>query len=396
MHIHLICSSRQAAGWQAALRASPRGFHVTVCQPPLQDALRSLQQALPDILVIQVTQDTDFRDLLDFAQNQPELDCVLVGTQPDAETLLELMRSGVREVLPGEPTGPALSQAVERLARKRGGQSHPARRAKVLCFMSCKGGSGATFLATNLAVALSRHGERKVALLDFNLQFGDALLFISSERARSHVAEVAANSERLDADLLRASMLEVSPGLHVLASPEDPALSEDITAEHIRAIVQTAQTAFDYVVIDLGRTLNAVNLQVLDMADKVYAVLQLTLPFIRDGKRLRDVFNSLDYPPGKVSWIVNRFERGGQLTLSDVKHSLHAEDIITVPNHYSVVADSVNQGIPVADIAPHSPVTEALAHLADHIVQGDTDTPTHTGLRGLLDKLFDQHDKGAT
>ena len=71
---------------------------------------------------------------------------------------------------------------------------------------------------------------------------------------------------------------------------------------------------FDYVVIDAGRSLSAVTLEALDLADHVYAVLQLTLPFIRDGKRLRDVFRSLDYPPTRSSWIVNRFQKDSQFT----------------------------------------------------------------------------------
>ena len=44
---------------------------------------------------------------------------------------------------------------------------------------------------------------------------------------------------------------------------------------------------FDVVVIDAGRSLTSVTLQALDLADRIYAVLQLTLPYVRDGKRLR-------------------------------------------------------------------------------------------------------------
>jgi len=192
-------------------------------------------------------------------------------------------------------------------------------------------------------------------------------------------------------------MLEVSPGLHVLPAPEDPALAAEVGAEHVRAILQTAQADFDYVVVDIGRTLSAVALQALDMADQVYAVLQLTLPFIRDGKRLCEVFTSLDYPPTKISWVVNRFEKGGQLTLDDLKRSLKTQQLITVPNHYAVVADSVNQGVPVAKVAPRSPVTQALAEMADHIVHpGIADAAGSAGLKGLLSKVFDRRTSRAT
>lgn len=397
MHIQLVCRPKVAQSWQAPLQASPRGFRISNAFQALAQAEASLRDVPPDVAVVEVTSAQDFDRVQAIAQDLPDLDWVLVGLQPDADALLALMRAGVREVLPGEPDGVSLAQAVERLARKRGGAARPVRRAKVLCFMSCKGGSGATFLAANLAEALSDGGARKVALLDFNLQFGDALLFISSQRAPSHVAEVAANSDRLDGELLRASMLEVSPGLHVLPAPEDPALAAEVGAEHVRAILQTAQADFDYVVVDIGRTLSAVALQALDMADQVYAVLQLTLPFIRDGKRLREVFTSLDYPPTKISWVVNRFEKGGQLTLDDLKKSLKTQQLITVPNHYAVVADSVNQGVPVAKVAPRSPVTQALAEMADHIAHpGIADAAGSAGLKGLLSKVFDRRTSKVT
>jgi pilus assembly protein CpaE len=396
MHIHLACSSASAQGWQAALRTSPRGFIISHSAHALSESRHVILSEAPDIVIIEARAHEDFDCIMGLTQDLPDAEYIIVGTQPDADSLLKLMRAGVREVLPGQPDGLSLSQAVERLARKHGAAHRQSKKAKILCFISCKGGSGATFLASNVAVALAADGQRRVALLDFNLQFGDALMFISSQQAPSNVAEVAVNSERLDQDLLKASMLEVSPGLLVLPAPEDPSMAEDVHADHVRTILQTAQSEFDYIVIDLGRTLSAVALQALDMADQVYAVLQLTLPFIRDGKRLQQIFRSLDYPPSKIGWIVNRFEKGGQLTLLDLKKSLRIEGLHTVPNHYSVVADSVNQGIPVSRIAPRSPVTLALTEIAHAITREAPDDHMDSGWRNLLGKLFDKRTTGVS
>jgi pilus assembly protein CpaE len=110
-----------------------------------------------------------------------------------------------------------------------------------------------------------------------------------------------------------------------------------------------------------------VSLQALDLADKVFPVLQLTLPFIRDGKRLREVFRSLDYPAHKLHWIVNRFQKDSQLTLDDLKASLGIVHVVTLPNQYEVAAASVNQGVPLERIAPGSTLTKALRELAQRI-----------------------------
>jgi pilus assembly protein CpaE len=181
------------------------------------------------------------------------------------------------------------------------------------------------------------------------------------------VAEVARNANRLDADLLRSSMSQVAPGLWVLAAPEDPAQAADVSPAHVRQILQLAREMFDFVVVDAGRSLSAVTLEALDLADHVYPVLQLTLPFIRDGKRLRDVFRSLDYPPQKIQWIVNRWRKDDQFSVDDLKKTLGIDEPIMLPNHYEAVAASVNQGVPVERIAPNSAIARSLRDLAERI-----------------------------
>lgn len=253
----------------------------------------------------------------------------------------------------------------------------------MLAFVSCKGGSGATFTAANLAYVLAAGGRRRVALIDMNLQFGDALLFLSSEQPGSNVADLARNILRLDSALLLSAMVPVAPGLHVLAAPDDPAQASDVLPERVRAIVELARTMFDIVVIDAGRSLSTVTLQALDLAGQVYAVLQLTLPFIRDGKHLRDVFRSLDYPANKIHWVVNRYEKKSQITLDDLKKTLGITEIITLPNQYEVVAASVNQGVPVAKAAPNSAISRALRDWALRIAP-PPDKPRSGWLSGLL------------
>jgi len=120
----------------------------------------------------------------------------------------------------------------------------------------------------------------------------------------------------------------------------------------------------------------------------VYAVLQLTLPFIRDGKRLRNVFRSLDYPARKIHWLVNRHQKDNQFSVEDLKRTLEIDQVICLPNHYEAVASAVNQGVPVERIAPNSTIARSLRELTESIAP-----PTATKSRsGWLTGLF----RGAT
>ena len=372
-----------AQAWAAAL-AEGATFKVGTVTQALHAVNVLVNGSKPDLVVAEVLSAQDFNALEALASAHPEIDYVLVSGDLTPDVLMRAMRAGVREVLPAPASPAAVLAAVQRQARKRPAASAPAENnGQVLAFVSCKGGSGATFTAANLAFVLTAGGQRRVALIDMNLQFGDALLFVSSEQPGSNVADVARNIKRLDSDLLLSAMVAVAPGLHVLAAPEDPAQASDVAPEHVRAIVQQARSMFDIVVIDAGRSLNTVTLQALDLADRVYAVLQLTLPFIRDGKRLRDVFRSLDYPARKIHWVVNRYEKNSQITLDDLKKTLAIDELITLPNQYDVVAASVNQGVPVATVAPNSAIARALRDWSQTIAP-QNDKPRSGWLSGFF------------
>ena len=312
----------------------------------------------------------------------PQIELIVISAEQSPAFLMKAMQAGVREVLPPPVSDAALQAAVQRYARKR--QPAPAaQQGEVLAFMACKGGSGASFLAANLAHMLSIRGERTVALLDLDLQFGDALLMLSDQKAASDVAEVARNIGRLDAELLRSAMVQVSDTLSVLPAPAELSQALEVKAAHIEAIIKQARQMFDFVVLDVGRSIDALSLQALDQATRIFPVLQLSLPQARDAKRLRALFRSLEYPSQKICWLVNRYQKNGDITLESLQQTLGNQTVRTIPNHFSAVSASVNQGVPIDKLSRSSPVARALNALATWVA------PVQAGKKdGWLSSLF--------
>lgn len=321
-------------------------------------------EQLPDVLIIDRPQaaDDDLDNLERFSAQHPNIACVALNTEQDPQFLLSAMRAGVREVLPSPVTSSVLYPALERIAEKleRRGQTS----GKVLAFISCKGGSGATFLATNLGYALAASGKQKVALIDMNLQFGDASLFVSDHKPLATLSDVAQQIHRLDPSFLTSSMLSITPNYGVLAAPSDPAHANDVKPDHIDAILKLARRQYDFVVLDVGRSLDAVSIRALDHADLIFPILQTTLPYIRDSKRLLNVFRSLEYGKEKIQLIVNRHDKNSEIRLKDLESAFDAEIAFTIPNNYDSAAASVNQGVPVLQLEPSAPISQSLAELA--------------------------------
>lgn len=374
---HLIELARQ-------LRARPGTDEVDMIAGTPARLTTLDDAAVPDVLVVdQPRADEGELDQLErLGHLFPQLAFIVLTADLSQEFLLRAMRAGVREVLPANPAVSALAQALDRVAEKLGTQG--GSNGKVLAFISCKGGSGSTFLATNLAYALSAGGTNRVALIDMNLQFGDASLFVSDVKPLATLSDVTSQIHRLDPSFLASSMIAVTPNYSVLAAPSDPAHASDVKPEHIDAIVKLARRQFDFIVLDVGRSLDPVSIRALDHADTIYPVLQMTLPYIRDGKRLLSVFRNLDYGKDKVELIVNRHDRNSDIQLKDLEEAFDTPILRTMPNHYDAAAKSVNQGVPITRLAPDSPLSAALEDMARNLTGAAA--PRQAG--GLMSRLF--------
>jgi len=311
----------------------------------------------------------------------PGLSAVLIVERESPELLLRALRLGVREVLKTPLSGNDLQTAVHHLMQKtRGGQRGDGR---VLAFMSCKGGSGASFLATNLGHMLAARSGKRVMLIDLNMQFGDAVLYVSDRRPSASLPDVVRDIQRIDMSLLKSAVVEVLPNFCILAAPEDPTQSVDIRPAHIESLIRFARANYDFVVLDVGRSLDTCSIQALDLADHIYPVMQLTLPFLRDARRLFDVYRSLDYGGDKLRPVLNRVERSsGELSEGDAERLLGQKFFATIPNHYKSVTASVNQGVPIQKLDAASPVTRALEALADRIA--NVTKPVQSGFLSRL------------
>ena len=388
MRIKVISTDdKKLAELARLLRERSSADDVSVMSASLERVLAVAELGDIDVLVL-AQDDLDSQDverLERLGLGLPATAFILVSPLQTPELLMQAMRAGVREVVPSPPAAASLYPALRRIADKR--DSHANAAGKVLAFVSCKGGSGATFLATNLGYALAALEHKKVCLLDLNLQFGDASLFVSEQRPQATLADISKQIHRLDPSFLAASMVNVTANFGILAAPEDPSFSEDVKPEHIDILLKLARRHYDFILLDVGRSLDAVSVRALDQADMIYPILQTTLPYIRDGKRLLGVFHSLDYSHDKIALIVNRHSKDdGQIKLADLERAYGMRIPLTMPNHYEAAAASVNQGVPILKLAPASPLSKALAEMA-HALAGAV-PGTEKSRNGLLARLF--------
>lgn len=339
------------------------------------------EQEQPDLMVVEGMCHTphELGHVERVTSDHPGLPVLLLCASQTPEFLLQAMRIGVREVLPSPVPIDAFLAAVERIEAKcRGKTSH---KGKVLAFIPCKGGSGATFLASNLGWQLAQ--DSSVLLIDLNLQFGDALSFVHDGRPSTDLADVARDIYRLDASLLTASTVKLAPGYSMLPAPEDLVRAADVQPEHISAIIDLAVSQHDFVLVDLPRSLDPLTIAALDRAWRIYPVIQPTLPDLRNAARLLQAFRALGYPEDRFELIVNRYDKTGEISLEEIRRSIGIARISTVQNAWREVHSSINHGDPIARKARGGIVTRQLDELTRSLKPGTDETQ-----RGLIGRLF--------
>jgi pilus assembly protein CpaE len=344
--------------------------------------MRSIAESdQPDLLIVEgMCCDPNELEQIEYVTTHfPGIAVVLLCATNTPEFLINSMRAGVREVLPSPVSGSALEAAISRIAAKTA-VSKGNNLGKTLAFMPCKGGSGATFLATNFGYQLAE--SKSVLLIDLNLQFGDALSFIYEGKPSTTITDVSRDISRLDASLLASAAVKVTPSYSVLAAPDDPAQAMEVKPEHIEAILKLAVTQYDFVLLDMPRILDTLTIKAMDRAYRIFPVLQADLPHLRHASKLLNIFKSLEYSDEKIEFIINRFEKRNDIGVEKIRHVLGSYFLHTMPNSYKDVSTSINHGNPLKEMSRSNVVAKNLADFALSL------SPKQDESRGIISRIF--------
>jgi pilus assembly protein CpaE len=298
----------------------------------------------------------------------PGLTCILLAADASQDTLISAMRTGFRDVLSWPLDRHTLSEALLRVETQHGQRG--GRETQVVSFISCKGGVGTSFIASNVAHLLSGMRGKRVLLVDLCQLFGDAAFLVTDETPPSTLPQMCTQIERMDAAFFGASVVHVSESFDILAGAGDPVKAADIKEDRLEWILGVAVPRYDYVVVDLGQTINPLSILALDRSTQIHVVLQATMPGVRAGRRLQEILVSLGYAPNQLRLLLNRYTRHDERTRAALEEVLGVRPHHVIPEDARAVLNAVNQGLPIAKAGGGS-VARSLQELAARIAGGD-------------------------
>ena len=165
---------------------------------------------------------------------------------------------------------------------------------RILAFYGAKGGVGTTTIAINAAIALHRELGRKVCLVDGNLQFGDHRVFLDLGLDRKSIVDIV-TAPSIDADLdpqrHRQARLGRRPAARAALAGDRRAGPPRAPAVHRRA----ARSMYDYILVDVDKRLDDVNLGVFEAAETVFVVMTADLSCLKNVRLILETMGHLGY-----------------------------------------------------------------------------------------------------
>jgi len=326
-------------------------------------------------------------------QSFPQSTLFVTSFQIVPEIIIKAMRAGAREFLFKPLNRDELVNAIKSAARSQGPRAAEVNYgAKMLSVFGAKGGVGTTTIATNLAVSLAKHTKKAVLLVDLNLQFGNAALFLNVQPEYS-IVDLANHLNDVEPELLKNVLSKHSSGVWLLSGPARVEEAEAITVSHLDQILAILKAVFDYIVIDTKNSFDDLTLKALDESDSVLTVFTADLPGIYNARRCLEVFQRMDYSQEKVLLVLNRAgANNGGIDVDGLEKSLNCPIYWRVPNHdYTNVINSINQGIPISTGSPRAKIAvnfNELAHRFNGAAAASGAEPEKDQKRSLFKNLF--------
>ncbi len=361
-----------------------------------EDALAFLEQ--PDSATLQfVAVAVDAEDEADLSRisevirtaKAKEIRVVLIADQVSPVALHQLLRLGADDFVPYPLPEGALHEAIERVRQPAAAApAAPAipelaetvhsptfkpkgdRDAVLLPVHGLAGGVGASTFAVNLAWELAnvdKANPPRVCLIDLDLQFGAVSTYLDLPR-REAVFEILQDTENTDVETFLQAMLTFNDRLHVFTAPADMLPLDMVTPDDVARLLDMAMANFDFVIVDMPKTIVAWTETVLARAHVYFALMELDLRSAQNVLRLTRALKAEALPFERLRFVLNRGPKFTDLTAkSRVKRMAESLDVtieVQLPDGGAQVTQSNDHGLPLSETAAKNPLRKEIGKLA--------------------------------
>jgi pilus assembly protein CpaE len=181
-------------------------------------------------------------------------------------------------------------------------------RGILVVFLSAKGGTGTSSLCANLAMNIQRADpESRIVVADLVLPIGSIAPIVGYDGKVNLVTVADLPSAQTDGEYFHKHL--PMPDLwnfQMLAGSPDPQHGNILKSDRITEIVDTLRSSYDFVLLDIGRSLSRISLPLIQQADLITLIVSTDLSTVQLTKTVCDYLQTQGIESQKIYAILNR------------------------------------------------------------------------------------------
>jgi pilus assembly protein CpaE len=224
----------------------------------------------------------------------------------------------------------------------------PSNQVHSIAVFSPKGGTGATTLAVNLAVALKQETNAPVLLVDADLQTADVDIFLGV-LGKNSILDLLDFDTALEQEALNSVAIKHSSGIRVLrGDPRLQFIDSPVEPGQMNQLIKDLIAIWDgYIILNTNNGLDRLTAEVLDSVDTVLVVTTPQLSALRATRNFLELAEASDDENDKWKVVMTSYQGKSSLNIAEVEEAIHFPIMAAISEDAALVSISINQGIPL-------------------------------------------------
>jgi pilus assembly protein CpaE len=238
---------------------------------------------------------------------------VALSSDPSPARREACLSAGVHEYLVKSSQAiPALEEILNRLVHAETPvemtRKDSEKSGQLIVFLSAKGGTGTSSLCANLAMNIQKsQPEASVVVADLVLPIGSIGPIVGNEGSLNLVTVADLSAAQTNADYFHKNLPKPEHWqFQVLTGSLDPQHGNSIKGERINQIVNMLCSSYDFIILDIGRSLSRISLPLIQKADLIILIVSTDQSTVKLTKTVFDYLQTQEVDSKRIYTILNR------------------------------------------------------------------------------------------
>ncbi len=369
LKVHLVCAAQQQ-------RTEVRTELAALGDPPLDIAEfepdADTSEAAPADVTMVVFNGNEDAALI-YLQRETQLSpaplvfALLEERSP--ELMKRVLRAGADELLFLPLDSGDVTRALLKISEARRREEHH-EGGQIVSIVSLVGGTGVTSLSANLALALRYVMDKRVGVVDLDLQTSGLSVFLNLEPERTIMA-LTEGAKKLDSIQLEGALSKHASGVYLMAAPKRIEDSELVTDAAVGDVLDLMRQLFDYVIVDCGTHIDANSVAAWERSKHLFYVLDQSIGAARCAWRFVDLVQRLGLRNVEPAFVLSRHVMNHPIGEDQLSHTLAQPIFAKVPRDEKILERIQLSAQDLWQVAPNSPLAKSVEEIARRITSSN-------------------------